>query len=305
LSLFDIKPGDLSMVLRIKIGFLLSGINHVNHKISNKIDKIILDFDNSYSVLALSNEDKSLLKKNAVFYNCHKGQRCFIIGNGPSLKSQDLTNLAGENTFVMNGFWKHPIVDSWQPKYYFLADPLFFDGSDPMKFFFAGLDNKIKKTEIFIPLSAKKIVERDSLLSQEHTNYIAFNGLLAEGNIKKIDFTQTVPGVQSVSQFAIMAAMYMGCSPIYLMGLDHDWLAHRGQDQHFYPDKTIENHPTADGDLNKIPYKSDLESVLNLWKGYETIKMIAEKQHTQIYNATNGGFLDVFPRKQYETLFNQ
>lgn len=288
-----------------KFYYLLRGINHINHKVSTIVDNLFQDFDTSHGYLTLSKDEKELIKKNVVFKNCHKGQRCFIIGNGPSTNSQDLTLLANELTFVMNGFWKHPIVDTWQPKYYFLADPLFFDGSDPMKVFFTRLSDKIIKTELFVPLSAKNMIEQESLLTQEFINYAAFNGLLAEGNIQENDFTQTVPGVQSVSQFAIMAALYMGCNPIYLIGLDHDWLAHRGQDQHFYQDKTVENHPKANGDLSKTTYKSEMESMLELWKGYETIKLIAEKQRIQIYNVTNGGFLDVFPRKQYESLFKR
>src|ERR1044072_5448632 len=41
-----------------------------------------------------------LLKRNEVFRNRHKGQRCFVLGNGPSLRNQDLTPLANEITFV-------------------------------------------------------------------------------------------------------------------------------------------------------------------------------------------------------------
>ena len=52
--------------------------------------------------------ERALLARNSVFRNRHKGQRCFVIGNGPSLKTQDLSLLAREITFVMSGFWKHP-----------------------------------------------------------------------------------------------------------------------------------------------------------------------------------------------------
>src|SRR5258708_28843911 len=71
-----------------------------------------------------------LLKRNEVFRDRHKGQRCFIIGNGPSLKKQDLSPLANEITFVTNSFYVHPIVgDSWQPTYYFFSDPQYFGGT--------------------------------------------------------------------------------------------------------------------------------------------------------------------------------
>ncbi|MBU0512166.1 MAG: hypothetical protein KJ638_10780, partial [Chloroflexi bacterium] len=38
----------------------------------------------------------------AALKDIHKGERCFIIGNGPSLKRTDVSKLRGEFTFGMN-----------------------------------------------------------------------------------------------------------------------------------------------------------------------------------------------------------
>src|SRR5512139_2649265 len=38
----------------------------------------------------------------AEYYNIHRGERCFIIGNGPSLNDTDLSKLKDEFTFGMN-----------------------------------------------------------------------------------------------------------------------------------------------------------------------------------------------------------
>lgn len=283
--------------------FLLQGINHINYILSKGIDKSVKNFIESYGLFTLSENERKLLMKNAIFKNCHKGQRCFIIGNGPSIKSQNLEQLHNEITFVMNGFWKHPIVEKWQPKYFFLADPVYFDGSETMNNFFLNLSQKINRSKFFIPLSGRDVVEKNSLLPKEYTNYVHFLGFLSQVSIKKIDFTKIIPGVQNVSQFAILTAIYMGCNPIYLIGLDHDWLAHRGIDKHFYQGKTIEEHSIAHGNLNDIPYKAILRDVLSLWEGYEVLNKIANNKSIMILNATNGGFLDVFPRVQYESLF--
>ena len=35
-------------------------------------------------------------------HNVHRGQRCFIVGNGPSLNQTDLSLLRGEYTFTTN-----------------------------------------------------------------------------------------------------------------------------------------------------------------------------------------------------------
>ena len=42
------------------------------------------------------------IRRLAALKDIHKGQRAFIIGNGPSLKQTDLTKLKNEFTFGMN-----------------------------------------------------------------------------------------------------------------------------------------------------------------------------------------------------------
>ena len=65
----------------------------------------------------LSSFEKTILAENIKFKAIHKGQRAFVIVNGPSLKYQDLSFLKNEITFTASSFWKHPIVNEWQPTY--------------------------------------------------------------------------------------------------------------------------------------------------------------------------------------------
>jgi len=285
-------------------GVSSKGMLYLLRYVARLTDTWITGLEQSNAAYSLLPEEKALLKRNEIFRNCHQGWRCFVIGNGPSLKSQDLALLAGELTFVMSAFYKHPIVKQWQPTYYCFADPLFFDGSEPMKRFFNDLLSAIHTTIYFLPLQGREVFLRDYLIPTEKIYFVLFRGNLGGSVLGLPDFTRNVPGVQSVSQMAIMAAMYMGCSPIYLLGLDHDWLAQRGMDRHFYNGTTINGHPVASGNLDAYSYKSDLMSVLNLWNGYENLNKVAHQHKIQIINATNGGFLDVFPRVKYETLFD-
>ena len=41
-------------------------------------------------------------RKLAEIIDSHKGERCFVIGNGPSLKNTDLSKLTGDFTIGMN-----------------------------------------------------------------------------------------------------------------------------------------------------------------------------------------------------------
>lgn len=249
---------------------------------------------------------KEYLNKNLQYKDRHKGKRAFVVANGPSIKEQDLSFLKNEITYTMSGIWKHPLIDKgWQPSYYCLADPIFFEekeGFDSIKVFFENVRRKLEAGIFFVPFLAKKSIEKHKLLEGLNVNYILFNSSLSNANNDGVELPKGIPGVQSTAQMAIELAIYMGCSPIYLLGFDHDWLAKRGMDRHFYHGKTLKNHPKADGDLNKVPYKVDLEACLMLWQGYETLLKIAKAKNIQIINATAGGFLDVFPRQDYEKI---
>jgi hypothetical protein len=249
---------------------------------------------------ALTRSERDILARNGAFTNCHAGRRCFVIGNGPSLKSQDLNPLAQDITFAVSAFWKHPVVNTWQPTYYCVYDPLFFDGSTVMDAFFENLRARIRRSTFIVPLYARNTVKERGLLPLDRTHFVASVGPWCRGWTGRCDTTGIVDAAQSVAQLALMVAIQMGCSPIYLLGLDHDWLAHRGEDRHFYTGKGgLERHPEIKKTLAEWPYAELIESQLRLWQGYEMLNDVAQRRGSVIFNATDGGFLDVFPRVSF------
>ena len=56
----------------------------------------------------------------------YKGQRCFIIGNGPSLTVSDLESLKDEVTFASNRIFKIFDETDWRPDYYGVFDESVF-----------------------------------------------------------------------------------------------------------------------------------------------------------------------------------
>lgn len=78
---------------------------------------------------ALKNWDETkdnllLARKIRPFHNRHKGQACVVIGNGPSLKAEDLTRLheLGIPTFACNRIHLIFPQTPWRPTYYFISD---------------------------------------------------------------------------------------------------------------------------------------------------------------------------------------
>jgi len=253
-----------------------------------------------------SRAERELLARNAEFKNKHRGRRGFVIGTGPSLARQDLTPLANEITFTLSGFWKHAIIEQWQPTYYCFSDPLLFDGSPVMKQFFESLTARITKSIFFVPLSAFKIVQEHRLLPFERTYYVPFHGDLSTDVVDDLDFTTLVPGIMNVAQLCMMVAIYMGVSPVYLLGLDHDWLSHTGETKHFYAGQAgLEKHPEVRPVLADWSYRHLMECQLVGWKAYENLARLAALKGIKIFNATDGGFLDVYERADYRELVSR
>jgi hypothetical protein len=263
----------------------------------------LLRTGNAIPEFRLTSSEAQLLVRNTVFRDKHKGRRCFVIATGPSLKTQDITPLGDEITFVMSGFWKHEVTEHWQPTYYCVSDPIYFDGSATMKNFFASLTARCPNSTFFVPLAARDVIREQQLLPRDKTYPVAFEGDLDQREIKELDFTKLVPSAMTVSQFCLMLAIYMGCSPIYLLGFDHDWLSHRGTHRHFYEGLGgLESHPQVRPELTDQNYKEMLECALVIWRGYEVLLELARRKGIQILDATNGGFLDVFEPATYEDL---
>jgi hypothetical protein len=265
-------------------------------------NRLVRTADKLIGPAPLSDSDRQLLNRNRVFREKHRGQRCFILANGPSLATQDITPLEGEVTFVTNNFYKHEVLDRWQPTYYALADPHYFDGSEKMAVMLRGIAARAHGSSFFVRLKgAKEVLATQPLLPPERAYYLALAGNIAEAELSDVDLADYLPGPRNVGVLCLMLAIYMGCSPIYLLGFDHDWLANRGRSGHFYgapaPQGNKEAQPPTGYDA--WSYRMIMEYQLELWKGYEKLSQLAIQKGIRILNATNGGFLDVYERVDY------
>ena len=254
----------------------------------------------------LPTRDIEVLSRNAKFANAHRGERAFVIGNGPSIQEQDLTLLADEHTFAVNAFWKHPINEQWQPSYYFVTDGVFYDGGESSRSFFAQMAEHVTKSTFFAPVQFANLIADGELLPEASTHYLAIDAQLATAPVDRIDLTRVVPSPTTVLQTALLAAIAMGCSPIYVIGADHSWLQTIDEaiDPHFYEGKTLQH--LAD-DVKNNPHRRDylgtMDYVRSVWLGHVAVRRLALSAGLEVYNATAGGLLDVYPRRAYEDLF--
>ncbi len=246
----------------------------------------------------LGSEDRKILARNDRFRNMYVGKRCFVIGNGPSLNKQDLTPLANEITIVMNHFHLHPILQEWQPTFWCLADPP--DCYSPQEI--VKTKEGLARTNpqaFFVPIGMKSLNNQYQIFPLEKTYFLKTQGMPAK--IDKLDLTKTIPGSYNTDHMAVMLALALGCSPIYLLGLDYDKLCHRSRFPHFYDSDS----PEKQVDLSKYPYLHLLEFAVNKYRAHDVLREIGLQRGQMIFNATPGSFLDIYPEVQYEKIVSK
>lgn len=249
--------------------------------------------------------DRRVLALNAALRGRHADQRCFVLGNGPSLATVDLTALAGEFTIAMNSISRHPDALRWSPTYYCRAEPGAAYDTPTKVESIRSLTQGMDCEGYFFPWDAQPSIIKNNLLPAARTFYFKSIVDLTEWPIheRPIDLADGMPFVGNTAQFAILLAMYMGASPIILLGMDHDFLAHRSINRHFYAAQA-EDKGSSD-DLSIYSYKRMMADCLREWERYEVIHAMARRAGTMILNATRGSFLDVFPTVELDDLMDQ
>ncbi len=248
-----------------------------------------------------------LLEENKKIKDIYKGKRCFIIGNGPSLKHQDLNKLEGEYTFAVSHFFMTDLFTKINPFGYVVADPALFDDSDFAIEWLTKLDQQCKNQSFFFPINAVQTIQKYNMFQNRRVYYLDMSSQFDEDTSKfDIDLTKKIPSAQTVIIMVIMIAAYMGFKEIYLIGCDSDWAKYpssRGYLPHFYNEDDKVTKPKI-CPRKDWKYEDVLNAALIIFKSYRLLGNKLQEKDTKIYNATGESFLDMFERINYESIWN-
>ena len=232
---------------------------------------------------AINRPRRRLVSRNLSIRDSHKGERCFILATGPSLNNANadqLASLSKEHTFAVNSFYKSKIASDVSPSYYVLMDNHYWGAlSDD----FERIHSKfVSKAPTFITdVRAKSFVPKEAHAYFLHTkNYpIARARADMSGNMS---ITMNVVGT------AILSAIHMGFSEVYLMGLDHSLFANL-TNNHCYDDSL---------DTTELP-KFNLAFYLKYYhlatEFHYLITKTAQEKGVKIVNLSEGSLLDAYP----------
>lgn len=254
----------------------------------------------------------------------HKGQRAFIIGNGPSLRQTDMSKLKDEITFGSNRCFLGYEDWGYAFKYWGISDRLQIEmyreeyeeaiDRESVKFFpFEYLDFLRVENACPIPV-ASEIFFGDS-------SPLRFPYFSERPSMVFMAFTVTITLIQ--------IAALMGCNPIVLVGIDHSYpiarVKRRGQGEEAGLNPTALSSPEELSRRSKLgwdfwegnaatgathftdKYTSNKVFVppRTAWSeaAYDYCRLWGERYGVEIVNATIGTHLNSFPRVDYNSLF--
>ncbi|EAR21652.1 hypothetical protein NB231_02758 [Nitrococcus mobilis Nb-231] len=235
----------------------------------------------------------------ASFYNAYKGKRCFIIGNGPSLNKHDLSLLKDEYTFGVNSFYYKTRETGFVPFFYVVEDSSVMKENieeikkynAPFKFFPTIYKNlHPKRPNTFFFRMNRSFYEKSS------PNYVVPRF--------STDATDVLYCGQSVTYINLQLAYFMGFEEVYLIGMDFSYripeshkrtgdvlLSDTDDPNHFHKDYFGKGKTWKDPKLDRVAMN------------YRLAKLVYECVGRRIYNATFGGYLDIFKRVAFNSLF--
>lgn len=216
----------------------------------------------------------------------HKGKRCFILGNGPSLQITNLGLLKNEYTFGMNRIYLHFPDMGFQTSYYVAVNTLVID----------QCANEIMALDLprFVSWRGRKWLRHDAdvmFLDTDYTDPPTFS----------TDVTGRVYEGSTVTYVALQLAYYMGFKEAILIGVDHSFVTKGTPNVTVVSDGEDPNHFSKEyfgkGFRWQLP---DLEASE---QAYIMAREAFESSGRRVLDATIGGKLTIFPKVDYGDLF--
>jgi hypothetical protein len=253
------------------------------------------------------------------FKNLHLGERCFVMGNGPSLNKMNLASLAGQTVFGCNSIFLLFGRIAWRPRYYTCVDSRVLPDraaeidamlveNPQMTGFFPSVIQEHTGAKVRRPARLVLPAGRNRFFFNEEPN--------STDNLPQSMFSYDIDNVVvqpfTVAITMLQIAAYMGFSEIVLIGCDTNYVV---------ADSVERVKDRSGSDVALVSRKDDDANHFDpryfgrdrKWHAPRPEKMIAHYQYAKqaldavgivVYNATVGGKLEVFPRRDFESFIS-
>jgi glycosyltransferase involved in cell wall biosynthesis len=251
------------------------------------------------------------------FKNKHAGERCFILGNGPSLNETDLSLLKGETVFGCNAC--HLLFDrlDWRPSYYTCVDSQVLpDRAPDIEAMLTANPNMVGffPSEIQVHGGERSRLRGRDVIAEGPNRYF-FNeepgtAEALPSSMFSLDAAKRVIQPHTVAITMLQLAAYMGFSELVLIGCDMRYKVPEAVQRE---GPATGNDPrltsTADNDPNHFDpsyfgkgRKWHVPNTDLMHEHFEVARKALALRGVTVINATVGGDLEVFEREPLETI---
>lgn len=228
---------------------------------------------------------RDTIRKLPALRDSHKGERCFIIGNGPSLNRTDLKKLKNEFTFGLNRIFMMFPELGFQTSYLVSINDLVIQQS-------AEEMQALQIPRFFAWRS-------HCWLQPDENQYFLYTTYTEPGFA--LDLTGRVWEGATVTYVALQTAFYLGFNEVILIGVDHSFVS-KGK-----PNTTVVSEGDDPNHFNPgyfgKGFRWQLPDLETSEMAYKIARDTYEKHGRRVIDATVGGKLTVFPKADYDKLF--
>lgn len=229
---------------------------------------------------------RDTIARLSTLHNIHRGKRCFIIGNGPSLRGMDLSPLKNEFTIGMNRIYLMFPELGWQTSFLCSVNDLVIE----------QCADELQNLPIprFFSWRARRWLHPAPDLYFLHTTYTGprfstdLRGRLWEG--------------ATVTFIALQTAFFLGFEQAILIGVDHNFVTTGKPNTTITSQGDDPNH-FSPGYFGK-GFRWQLPDLETSEKGYRLARAAYEQAGRSVLDATVGGKLTIFPKAAYSSLFS-
>jgi Protein of unknown function DUF115 len=219
----------------------------------------------------------------------YKGQRAFIIGNGPSLNQTDLSRLKDEFTFGLN-------------RIYLMFPRLGFSTSCLVSVNDLVIEQSLSEISAltiptFLSWRSRRFFPRSSGIASLPT----FLYTTYESPTFACDARGRLWEGATVTNVALQLAYHMGFRKVILIGVDHNFASKGKANQEVVSQGDDPNHFSAT--YFGKGFRWQLPDLDTSEIGYRMARAAYEKDGREVLDATVGGKLTVFRKVEYNSLF--
>lgn len=225
------------------------------------------------------------IRRLTALKDVHQGERCFIIGNGPSLKKTDLSRLQGESSIGTNRFYMLFPELGFKTTYFVSVNSLVIEQ--------CAQDLQNLSVPTFLSWRSRGLVEPNEDTIFLHTTYT--------GPKFELDARNRLWEGATVTFVALQLAYFMGFDQVILIGVDHSFASQGNPNTTVVSRGDDPNH--FDPNYFGKGFRWQLPDLEVSERAYTMARRVYESSGREILDATIEGKLSVFPKVDYEALF--